>query len=68
MPTNMAIRFGIIFIATLNPSFAPSMNASNTFTRLMIPATIKEIIMLNKIRLLKTLEMVPNSSPGRDFR
>ena len=51
--TSIATRYGIILTAVVNPSFAPSTNASYTFTFFLMPARMKPV-MITISRMLAT--------------
>ena len=59
MPTIIATKYGIIFIATLKPSFAPSVNSSYTgtfFIKPIVKISIKRTGKAhNEIKLRKLL-------------
>ena len=63
--TSIAIRYGIIPTAVLNPSFAPSINASYTFTRFTIPAIINHTITPSSITAASIADHLLTVSCGR---
>ena len=68
MATSMAMRYGMMRTAVANPSFAPSMNASYTFTFFLTPASMNMMMMRKSrmlaadvlTRLIVVLSMLPN--------
>ena len=64
MPTNMAIRYGIILMAVVKPSLAPSTNASYTLIFPLIPDMIKPIITTKRIMFAADVDTGPILTAG----
>lgn len=60
--TSMAMRYGIIPTAVLNPSLAPSINASYTFIFLIMACSTNHVMMLNKMIAAAAAETIESVS------
>ena len=68
MATSMATRKGIILTATPNPSLAPSINASYTFTFFNIASTMNRIIMVKRMKFAAKVDTSAIFSLGSELK